>query len=191
MLEALGCGDITPAQLISALAPPQPDPEALPGEAPRPQRSGSRAAVTVAGVDNLMTQFAGCCRPLPGDGIAGYVTGGRGVSVHRADCSKLRALALASPARILEVAWQGEQPRQHAVAAKVVAHDRPGLLRDLVNLLGNERINVLDLGTSVDRHRRTATVRLVIELGSLVALGRVLGRIQQIDGVISASRHLE
>jgi GTP pyrophosphokinase len=77
------------------------------------------------------------------------------------------------------------------VAVKVVAHDRPGLLRDLVNLLGNERINVLDLGTSVDRHRRTATVRLVIEIGSLVALGRVLGRIQQIDGVISASRHLE
>ena len=191
MLEALGCGDITPAQLISALAPPQPDPEALPVEAPRLQRSGSRAAVTVAGVDNLMTQFAGCCRPLPGDAITGYVTGGRGVSVHRADCSKLRALALASPARILEVAWQGEQPRQHAVAVKVVAHDRPGLLRDLVNLLGNERINVLDLGTSVDRHRRTATVRLVIEIGSLVALGRVLGRIQQIDGVMNASRHLE
>ena len=73
----------------------------------------------------------------------------------------------------------------------MVAHDRPGLLRDLVNLLGNERINVLDLGTSVDRHRRLATVRLTIEIGSLVALGRVLGRVQQIEGVVSASRHLE
>lgn len=192
MLEALGRGDITSAQLISALAPPEPDPAALPVEAPRSsQRSGPSAAVSVAGVDNLMTQFAGCCRPLPGDAITGYVTGGRGVSVHRSDCNKLRALAQTSPARIIEVAWQGEQPRQHAVAVKVVAHDRPGLLRDLVNLLGNERINVLDLGTAVDRHRRLATVRLTIEIGSLVALGRALGRIHQIDGVVSASRHLE
>ncbi len=192
MLEALGRGDITVAQLIAALAPPEPGPGALPVESPRAaSRTTGRAAVSVAGVDNLMSQFAGCCRPLPGDAIEGYVTSGRGVSVHRADCSKLRALAQAAPERIIEVAWQDEQPRLHAVAVKVVAHDRPGLLRDLVNMLGNERINVLDLGTSVDRHRRLATVNLAIEIASLVALGRVLGRIQQIDGVLSASRHLE
>ena len=144
-----------------------------------------------AGVDNLLTQFAGCCRPLPGDAISGYVTSGRGVSVHRADCSKLLSLARSAPARIMELAWQGEQPRLHAVAVKVVAQDRPGLLRDLVNLLGNERINVLDLGTTVDRHRRLANVRLTIEIGSLGALGRVLERIRRIDGVLSAVRHLE
>ncbi len=192
MLEALGRGDITSTQLITALAPPDPGPEALPAEAPRSApRTVTRAAVSVAGVDNLMTQFAGCCRPLPGDAISGYVTGGRGVSIHRADCSKLRALAQGAPARIMEVAWAGEQPRQHAVAVKVVAQDRSGLLRDLVNLLGNERINVLDLATTVDRQRRLATVRLTIEIASLVALGRALGRIQQIDGVLSASRHIE
>ena len=190
LLEGLGRGDITTAQLLGALAPAEAD--TLPAQPVRPApRPTGKAAVTVAGVDNLLTQFAGCCRPLPGDAISGYVTGGRGVSVHRADCSKLLSLARSAPARIMEVAWQGEQPRLHAVAVKVVAQDRPGLLRDLVNLLGNERINVLDLGTTVDRHRRLATVRLTIEIGSLGALGRVLERIRRIDGVVSTVRHLE
>jgi len=111
--------------------------------------------------------------------------------VHRRDCAKLRALAARTPARVIEVSWKATQPRMRAVAVKVVAQDRPGLLKDLVNLLGTERVNVLDLGTTVDRQRHLANVRMVIEIASLEALGRVLGRINRINGVVSAGRHAD
>jgi GTP pyrophosphokinase len=158
---------------------------------PRAPRKRARAAVAVDGIDNLMTSFAGCCRPLPGDAIAGYVTGGRGVSVHRRDCSKLQRLAAENPARIIDVRWQDAQPRVHAVDLRVVAHDRAGLLKDLVTLLGNERVNVLDLGSTVDRARQIATVRLTVEIGSLEALARVLEKLGRVRGTISVQRHSE
>jgi GTP pyrophosphokinase len=190
LFAALGRGDLGTGALVAVLAPPAPP--SLPAALPRAQRgSAPQGAVAVAGIDNLLTQFAGCCSPLPGDPIAGYVTAGRGVSVHRGDCRKLLALAARAPSRLVEVSWQGVQPRLHAVGVKVVASDRPALLQDLVTLLGNERINVLDLRTTVDRHHRVATVWLSLEVVSLQALGRVLERISAISGVLTAQRHLE
>jgi len=188
LFAALGRGDLGTGQLISALAPPG---QAL---APAPARGGivresPRGAVAVAGVDNLLTQFAGCCKPLPGEPIRGFVTGGRGVSVHRADCPKLAALAARTPARILDVEWAVAQPRLHAVGVRVRAQDRPGLLKDLVTLLGNEKINVLDLGSAVDRRRRIATVRITLEIASLEALGRLLEKLARIGGVLAAERY--
>ncbi|MFM7272735.1 MAG: ACT domain-containing protein, partial [Gammaproteobacteria bacterium] len=114
-----------------------------------------------------------------------------GVSVHRSDCAKLAALAGLSPGRLIEVSWQAGNARPRPASVRVIARDRPGLLRDLVTLLGNERINVLDLGSTVDRTRHTATVRLTLEIGSLVDLARTLDRIQRVDGVLSAIRHAD
>ena len=191
LLASLGSGETGIGQVLAFLAPEEqglPSPPELPRG---PARKRPRAAVAVDGIDNLMTSFAGCCRPLPGEAIAGYITGGRGVSVHRRDCAKLRRLAEANPARIIEVRWQDAQPRSHAVDLRVVAHDRPGLLKDLVTLLGNERVNVLDLGSTVDRARQTATVRLTVEIGSLEALGRLLEKLGRVRGVISVQRHAE
>jgi GTP pyrophosphokinase len=192
MLVSLGSGETGVGQVLAHLAPEgQALPEAVPEITRQAPRKAPRGAVGVAGIDNLLTTFAGCCRPLPGDAITGYVTGGRGVSVHRADCAKLRALARSHPARIVDVAWQGAQPRKHPVDLRVVAHDRAGLLRDLVTLLGNERVNVLDLGTTVDRGRHVATVRLTIEIASLEALARMLEKLARVAGVISVRRHSE
>ncbi len=191
LFEALGRGDIGARELLGALAPPTG--QDLPAGKPRAGMRGASgaSAVSVAGVDNLLTQFAGCCRPVPGDAIRGYVTSGRGVSVHRGDCGKLAALAAAAPGRLIDVNWQGESSQRHPVAVRVLARDRPALLRDLVTVLGNARINVLDLGSTVDRGRQTATVRLTLEIASLVDLGRALDRIQRVDGVLSAIRHAE
>lgn len=191
MFEALGRGDIGTRELLGALAPVAEP--ALPTAKARTTNRGAAggSGVSVAGVDNLLTQFAGCCRPVPGDVIRGYVTSGRGVSVHRGDCGKLAVLAANAPGRLIEVSWRGDSSRPHPVAVRVIARDRPALLRDLVTLLGNERINVLDLGSTVDRARHTATVRLTLEIGSLVDLGRALDRIQRVDGVLSAIRHAD
>ncbi len=190
MLAALGAGDIGNAQLLAALAPAS-DLLAPVIVTRAPRRKQPPGAVAVAGIGNVLTHFARCCKPLPGDPIAGYVTEGRGVSVHQRECAKLLSLAGANPARIIEVSWQQEQPRSHAVDLVLRAHDRPGLLRDIVTLLGNERINVLDLGTVVDRARSIATVRLTVEVVSLEALGRILEKLTRLSGVFSARRHTE
>ena len=97
----------------------------------------------------------------------------------------------AAPGRLIEVGWQGDSSRRHPVAVRVIARDRPALLRDLVTVLGNERINVLELGSTVDRQKHTATVGLTLEIGSLVDLGRALDRIQRVDGVLSAIRRAD
>ena len=191
LLDSLGSGETGIGQVLAFLAPEEQGLPAVPPELPRAPRKRPRAAVAVDGIDNLMTSFAGCCRPLPGDAIAGYVTGGRGVSVHRRDCSKLQRLAAENPARIIDLRWQDAQPRAHAVDLRVVAHDRAGLLKDLVTLLGNERVNVLDLGSTVDRARQIATVRLTVEIGSLEALARVLEKLGRVRGTISVQRHSE
>ncbi len=192
LLASLGSGETGAGQVLAFLAPEE---QGLPAVALEPARAAARkrarAAVAVEGIDNLMTSFAGCCKPLPGEAIAGFITGGRGVSVHRRDCSKLQRLAAENPARIIDVHWQDAQPRTHAVDLRVVAHDRAGLLKDLVTLLGNERVNVLDLGSTVDRARQHATVRLTIEIASLEALGRILEKLGRVGGVIAVRRHSE
>ncbi len=192
LLDSLGSGETGMGQVFAFLAPEEQGLPAAPPGLPRAvPRKRTRAAVAVDGIDNLMTSFAGCCRPLPGESIAGYITGGRGVSVHRRECSKLQRLAQESPARIIDVRWQDAQPRAHAVDLRVVAHDRAGLLKELVTLLGNERVNVLDLGSTVDRVRHVATVRLTVEIGSLEALARVLEKLGRVRGTISVQRHSE
>jgi GTP pyrophosphokinase len=190
LFAALGSGELGPVQLASALAPRE---TALPVvEAPRARpKSRSRAAVVVAGVENLLTQFARCCRPLPDDAIGGYITEGRGVSVHRRQCAKFIALAAKTPARVIDVAWQDAQPRSHEVDIRVVAQDRSALLKDIVTLLGNDRIDIVNLDTRVDRARHLATVRLTLSVTSLAVLGRVIEKIGRVSGVVSAERFTE
>ncbi len=191
LLAALGSGETGVGEVIAHLGPGEPPGEPLvkPGVGRRGARTGSE--VEVAGIDNIMSTLARCCAPLPGDAIGGYVTAGRGVSVHRADCSKLQRLRQQSPDRIVEVHWLPGAVRLHEVKVRVVAHDRPGLLQELVTLLGNERVNVLDLATTVDRRQRLATVQLIIEISSIETLGHILGKIARLRGVLDAQRHIE
>lgn len=194
LLAAIGSGETGVADVIAHLLPEEP-PRPLPASpaASRGARSlaSTDSVVEVAGLKNVMSVLARCCAPLPGDAITGYVTAGRGVSVHRADCGKLRQLMLRSPERIIEVRWRSSEPRAHEVKVRVVAQDRSALLQDLVTLLGNERVNVLDLATTVDRKRRLATVQLTLELASLEALRHVLVKIARVRGVLDAKRHVE
>ncbi len=192
LLAALGSGETGVGEVIAHLAPAESAPSP-PLPRPAATRAGARerGTVVVAGLDNVMTTLARCCAPLPGDVIAGYVTAGRGVSVHRADCAKLQRLVQQAPSRAIEVRWHAGAQHTHEVQLRVVAHDRPALLQDLVTLLVNERVNVLDLATTVDRRRRLATVQLTIEAASLEALGRILDKIARVSGVIGAARHVE
>ncbi|MGK0500108.1 MAG: GTP pyrophosphokinase [Oceanicoccus sp.] len=190
---AVGAGDISAAQIINAvqhLFEPQNEKPASPALklATNKQEIVNQNGVMVRGVGNLMTNFAGCCKPLPGDLIIGYVTLGRGVTIHRPDCKKVLQLQFREPDRIIEVSW-GEQPQQvYPVDIEINAYDRSGLLGDITTLLGNAHIDVIAVNTQSDKSNNTAIMHLTIEITGLGALGNLLAKIIRLPNVLSADR---
>ncbi len=188
MYAAVGSGDLTAAQVLNAaqgLVENRPLPQLLPS---RPSDGAQRGQVQVSGVGGLLTHIAGCCKPLPGDAIAGFITQGKGVSVHRADCARLYNLQESNPQRVVEVDW-GESPAvNYEVDVAIEAYDRQGLLRDITELFANARLNVLSINTQTNKRRHTATMRLRVEVPNLGSLSKLLERINRLNNVVSASR---
>jgi GTP pyrophosphokinase len=192
MFAALGAGDLRLAQLVNQaqqLVEPDDDADQLELLPRRPAaKPGKRGDVQIQGVGNLLTQMAGCCQPLPGDPIVGYITVGRGVSIHRQDCASVLQLAGREPERIIQVSWGPIPEKTYPVDIVIRAYDRSGLLRDVSQVLLNERINVLAVNTRSNKEDSTAQMSLTIEIPGLGALGRLLGRISQLPNIIEAKR---
>jgi len=142
--------------------------------------------VRVRGVDNVLIRFSRCCNPLPGDSIVGYVTRGRGVSVHRLGCSNVRHLS-GEPERLIEVAWDKDAPQVFQTALVISAFDRPGLLSDVVNAVAETRTNMSYVNARAGKNK-TATIDLVLEITSLEQLRHIQDRIAKIRDVFSVSR---
>ena len=190
MYAAVGAGDIVTAQLIRAAQHLFEDSEEKPQLPTTTERKAlsTQSAVTVQGVGNLMTHFAGCCKPLPGDTVCGYVTQGRGVSIHRQDCNKLLQLQYKEPERIIEVNW-GDTPKDtFPVDIEIEAYNRSGLLRDITTTLANSRTDVLSVNTHTDKDNNTATMNLTVEITGLDALNVLLAKITRLNNVLSAQR---
>lgn len=189
MYAAVGVGNLSATQVLNAaqalLGDGREEP-AVPALRKRPPRD-TGGSVHIRGVGNLLTHIAGCCRPVPGDAIIGYITVGRGVSVHRQDCSKILQLQYAEPERIIEVSW-GDEQSTYPVDIVVLAYDRQGLLRDITQLLATERVNVLAVNTLTDVAQSRATLRLTVEVTGLDMLAGLLGKINALRNVISANR---
>ncbi|HQR77709.1 MAG TPA: bifunctional (p)ppGpp synthetase/guanosine-3',5'-bis(diphosphate) 3'-pyrophosphohydrolase [Burkholderiaceae bacterium] len=171
-----------------ALAPapvvPEPEPHLLAGKS-RDATHG-RGKVLVVGVDSLLTQLARCCRPAPPDEIGGYVTRGRGVSIHRAGCSNLQALIRRQPERVVEVAWGHQADAVYPVELLVIAQDRQGLLRDISEVFVREKLNVI--GVSTQSQRGEARMEFTAEVGSASEIARVATQIREVAGVIAVRR---
>ncbi|MDY7561469.1 GTP diphosphokinase [Pseudomonas sp. 10B1] len=194
MFAALGAGDLRLAQLVN-LAQQLVEPERgneqielIPRKATG-YKPGKRGDIQIQGVGNLMTQMAGCCQPLPGDAIVGYITQGRGVSIHRQDCASVLQLGGREPERIIQVSWGPVPVLTYPVDIVIRAYDRSGLLRDVSQVLLNERINVLAVNTRSNKEDNTALMSLTIEIPGLDALGRLLGRISQLPNIIETRRN--
>jgi len=193
MFAALGAGDLRLAHLVN-LAQQLVEPERgydqleLIPRRSAPYKPGKRGDVQIQGVGNLLTQMAGCCQPLPGDPIVGYITLGRGVSIHRQDCPSVLQLSGREPERIIQVSWGPVPEKTYPVEIFIRAYDRSGLLRDISQMLLNERINVLSMNTRSNKEDSTAQMLLTIEIPGLNALGRLLSRISQLPNIIEAKR---
>lgn len=191
MYAAVGSGDLSAAQVLNAaqgLVEDRPGPQL---KLARPGGGSYRGQVQVRGVGNLLTHMAGCCKPLPGDAITGFITQGRGVSIHREDCPRLVRLQDTSPQRVIEVEWGSSPPENYEVDVAIEAYDRQGLLRDITGLLANARINVLSINTQTNKKSNTATMRLRMEVPNLGALSKLLERMNRLKNVISAFRVTE
>ncbi|MBX2808335.1 MAG: GTP diphosphokinase [Cellvibrionaceae bacterium] len=184
---ALGSGDLSVHQVIRAAQKLlQPD------KAPKIHLVDKTAVtgsdVYIDGVGNLLTVMASCCRPVPGDDISGYITQGRGVSIHRKDCRNMLQLQTDEPERIIQVSW-GQAPSQHyEVDIVIEAYDRSGLLKDIAVLLDNAQINVTSVDTLSHKTRVTVDMILSIEIRDFTELSRVLARINQLPNVAQARR---
>jgi GTP pyrophosphokinase len=173
-----------------ALAIAPPSPRQLAPLPPRPEAARAaergKGGVLVVGVGSLLTQMARCCRPVPPDEIVGFVTRGRGVSVHRAGCSNAAALADRHPERLIEVAWSGAGDAVYPVDVAVLAQDRPGLLRDVSEVFAREKLNVV--GVNTRSARGEAQMNFTVEVADGSALRRALAQIAEVPGVYSARR---
>lgn len=193
VLVALGAGDIRPQQVINLLPqrlmPEAVQQELIPSE-PKHRVGHAPVGVMIEGMGNLLTHVAGCCRPIPGEPIVGYVTLGRGISVHSQGCPEFLRLQEHDPARVMAVQWGDNAAQVYPVDIYVKAWDRTGLLRDITNVLANERVNVTGVHTSSDKSDGTASMQLTVEVPGLDELGRVLTKIAQQPNVIEARRSL-
>lgn len=146
--------------------------------------------VYIDGVGNLLTHIARCCNPVPGDAITGYITLGKGVSIHRQDCSNILQLQSDEPERIIQVEW-GQAPKSvYSVEVIIEAFDRHGLLKDITFLLDNARINISSMQTLSDKRKNTVDMLLIVEIHSFRELSRILARLNQLPNVASARRKL-
>ncbi|GMQ47684.1 GTP diphosphokinase [Vibrio sp. 10N] len=145
-------------------------------------------AVVVEGVDNLMTHLARCCQPIPGDQIKGYITQGRGISVHRADCEQLEELSHHAPERIIDTVWGGGFVGSYILTIRVEALERVGLIKDITTLLTNEKINVSSMRSRTDYKRQMTVMDFDLEVKNIEVLSRVSKRVEQIKDVMNVKR---
>ncbi|MFO7908585.1 GTP diphosphokinase [Vreelandella aquamarina] len=194
MYAALGAGDLRIGQVLNQaqqLFGEHDDQEQLDRLLAKPRRQPSKANksdITVLGVGNLKTSMANCCNPVPNEPIVGFITQGRGVTVHRQDCPNILQLRVDEPQRIIEVEWGEQAQTRYPVTIEIQAWDRSGLLRDVTGLLGNEKVNVLAVNTLTDTDEGIARLRITLEVEGLEALGRLFSRIQQLPNVTEVRR---
>jgi len=186
LFAALGRGDVGTTQLDRALQeeflPPPSKPLAV---APR-KGSANPSGVLVEGEANLLTQMAGCCKPAPPDPIVGYTTLGRGVTIHRADCPVILTLPDERRDRLLQASWGTQTGELFAIDVELLAHDRQGLLKDITDIVVQEKINVIRVNTqSTEGEARMA---FTLEVRDIAQLARFLGRASHLRGVIEANR---
>ena len=187
---ALGAGDITAGAVATAIQHLKKD---APVDLLTPRRAAAIGSdrpgpIAIRGVDDLLCNLARCCRPVPPEVVVGYITQGRGVSIHRQDCGNFRSLQSRHPERVIEVEWGDASDAHYPAELLLHAYNRQGLLRDVSSVLADEKISVDSANTSTDKQRMQAVMELKISVPGLAALSRVISKLEQLPNVTSVRR---
>ena len=185
LFASLGYGEVTAAQVVMRLGIVDDAQQQLPESAPPLPPTTSRGGVTVKGVDDLLVRFAVCCNPVPGDPIVGYITRGRGVTVHRTDCANVKASS--ERERHVEVEWERSAARTYPVAIRIEGWDRDGFLRDVAAVISENQVALVAL-SALANPDRSATVNATLQVTSVEQLSRVLAKLEGVRDVFSVHR---
>ncbi|MFQ2824893.1 GTP diphosphokinase [Aeromonas allosaccharophila] len=198
LLAGIGSGDIRINQVLNYLDTCYNKPtaeeedrrllEKLEQKANAPMRHKPKDHIVVEGVGNLMTHIARCCQPIPGDSIQGFITMGRGVSIHREDCEQLKELSRRNPERLIDAVWGENYSGGYGLTIRIISNDRSGLLRDITTVLANEKINVMGVRSRSNVREQTAEIDMELEIYNINAFNRALAKLCQLNDVISAKR---
>ncbi len=204
LFVAIGRNDVSIAQIAGAIEQLSEPATGLPVvtmPSSGQRQSGARRAkpssgddgVRVRGVGNLLTTVANCCQPVPWDDIVGFITRGKGVTIHRADCSNMINLGEAELARLIEVDWgseEAQQDRHYQVKILIQAYDRQGLLRDVSTVLANQSIDVVAVNTLSDPEEQIADMHLTVQVANMGELTMLMDRIRQLRNVSAVEREI-
>jgi guanosine-3',5'-bis(diphosphate) 3'-pyrophosphohydrolase len=183
---AIGYGALSPQQVVSRLGVVDDAELALPAVAP-PQSLVRTGGVRVKGVGDLLVRFAKCCHPIPGDAIIGFITRGKGVTVHLRSCPTV--INEREVSRLIDVEWEAAPTQTYPIAIRVEAYDRTGLLSDITQVVAENKVNIVAAQVNVSPDH-TATVTATLQVASVAQLSRVMGRIEQLKDVMSVQRDL-
>jgi len=182
----VGYGAVGATQVVMRLGVADDAESALPTVAP-PTLPSPSGGVRVKGAGDLLVRFPKCCHPIPGDRIVGFITRGRGVSVHHQACPTITYERETS--RLIEVEWDAAPTQTYPIAIRVDAFDRTGLLSDITQVVAGEKVNIVAAGVEVTPDH-TATVTATIQVASVAQLARVMARIEGLKDVTSVQRDL-
>ena len=191
LFAATGAGDIRPthvAHVAQQMLEPKSEQLDLKLTSKPRKPYDTESDIQIRGVGKLKTQVAKCCKPLPGDPIGGYITVGRGVTVHRQDCITFLNLKDSELNRIIEVSWGGHPVSVYPVDIEIEAYDRSGLLRDITQALSSSKSDVLAMNTISNKDENTATMTVTLEISSLEQLARLLAQIRNLPNIIDVRR---
>ncbi len=193
LLAAIGGGHVRLYQVINHIEAkcgkqnkPEIDPRLI--QKPRKKSNKNQNGVMLQGVGNLLNHIAGCCNPIPGDEIVGFITQGRGVAIHRPDCAQFNTLMDEHPERVIEASWAEQYSGGFIANVRILANDRSGLLRDITTILANDKVNVLGMSTDSNVSDQSVKIGLKLEVYNLGAFNRVIDKITQVDEIIDVKR---
>jgi len=185
LFVGIGCGDIPMGRVIKKIADldKEDNEEEFELTPQEPSKISHSEAITVMGLKGLATTPARCCSPMPGDEIIGYITRGRGATIHRSDCPNV--LRVKEKERLIKVAW-GTIEETFPVSVQIKAYDRQGLMSDISTVISNESVRLIDLDLKMNQH--LANINLIIEVAGIEQLSRLLTRIENLPNVLEARR---
>jgi GTP pyrophosphokinase len=188
LLEELGYSNISPKQVISKFSDYEPEKELDKKHVSQKQKKSSiDKGISVKGMEDMLVRMAKCCNPVPGDEIIGYITRGRGVSVHRTDCKNLKSLQESEPERIIEVSWERGRTESYQVDLRIDAVDKTALLNEITHIMKEEKLNMLSVMARTSENNR-AVINISVELSSTEHMYDIMKKIETISGVLNVSR---
>ncbi|TAK78900.1 MAG: bifunctional (p)ppGpp synthetase/guanosine-3',5'-bis(diphosphate) 3'-pyrophosphohydrolase, partial [Gammaproteobacteria bacterium] len=184
LLASVARGNVRPGQIIQALQPKAVEKPAtsIPLTKPSPESSGS----AIVGASDLLTRFAKCCKPIPGDKIVGYITQGRGISIHKKICNNVKNFS--DPRRFIQINWDNQSSGTFHTDLKIIAQNQPKILNDLTSLFANEKINLLSFQSTLNEGQNRIVLLVTVQIQDAEQLQRLLHLVQQLPAILEVNR---